>query len=84
MATTQWKKFALEKVPIKELPWEDQRPFIEIVDQILNITGSSDYATHLDKQEKVKMLEDKIDKLIYELYSLTPEEVKIIENQCVG
>ena len=30
----------------------------------------------------VKALENKIDKMVYELYELTPEEIKIAEDIC--
>ncbi|MBI2140152.1 hypothetical protein HYU14_04455 [Candidatus Woesearchaeota archaeon] len=32
-----------------------------------------------DKQAKVKKLEKEIDILVYKLYELTPEEIKIVE-----
>jgi len=50
-----------------------------LVDQILTITKDEDYLNNLDKQKKVKRLEKEIDRLVYELYELTPEEVKIVE-----
>ncbi|MBE3128761.1 MAG: Eco57I restriction-modification methylase domain-containing protein, partial [Actinobacteria bacterium] len=80
MDTIQWKKFALEKVPVIELNSKDQKPFIDLIDQILAVTKSDDYLTNPEKQTKVKELEKQIDQLIYELYSLTDEEIKIIEN----
>jgi hypothetical protein len=80
MATIQWKKFALEKVPVMELKSKDQKPFIDLIDQILAITKSDDYLTNPEKQTKVKELEKQIDQLIYKLYGLTDEEIEIIEN----
>lgn len=80
MATTQWKKFALEKVPIKELSDKEQKPFGEIVDRILAITKSDDYSINSEKQAKVKEYEQRIDKMVYKLYDLKPAEIKILEN----
>jgi len=80
MDTIQWKKFALEKVPVMELNNKDQKPFIDLIDQILTITKSDDYLTNPEKQTKVKGFEKQIDQLIYKLYSLTDDEMKIVEN----
>jgi hypothetical protein len=80
MDTIQWKKFALEKVPVIELNSKNQKPFIDLIDQILAITKSDDYLTNPEKQTKVKELENQIDQLIYELYGLTEDEIEIVEN----
>ncbi len=69
----------LAETPIKDIPEKEQRPFIEIVDKILDITKDEDYLKNLDKQAKVKAYEKQIDKLVYELYELTPEEIEIVE-----
>jgi adenine-specific DNA-methyltransferase len=58
-------------------PIADQ--IIQKVDQILTLTQSKDYDTNQAKQEHVKRLEHEIDKLVYKLYGLTEEEIKIIE-----
>ena len=52
---------------------------IQKVDQILTLTQSKDYDTNQAKQEHVKRLEHEIDKIVYKLYGLTEEEIKIIE-----
>jgi len=80
MDTIQWKKFALEKVPVIELNSKNQKPFIDLIDQILAITKSDDYLTNPEKQTKVKELEKQIDHLVYKLYDLTNYEIKIVEN----
>ncbi|MFN9652212.1 MAG: TaqI-like C-terminal specificity domain-containing protein, partial [Chitinophagales bacterium] len=51
-----------------------QSKFIKVVDQILSLKKSNPEA---DTSE----LEAEIDKLVYELYGLSEEEVKIIENK---
>ena len=80
MDTIQWKKFALEKVPVIELNSKNQKPFVDLVDQILVITKSDDYLTNPEKQTKVKELEKQIDQLVYKLYGLTDDEIEIVEN----
>ena len=57
-----------------------RNPFIKIVDKILAITGSGDYLENPAKQAKVKEYEKQIDQMVYQLYDLTPEEIKIVEN----
>lgn len=79
MATIQWKKFALEKVPIIKLNKIQQEPFIDIVDKILEITKSENYLTSIEKQDAVREYEKQIDQMVYALYDLTPEEIKIVE-----
>lgn len=65
---------------IKPLNQEEQKPFIEIVDKILNITGDDGYLLNAEKQERVKEYEKQIDQMVYKLYDLTPEEKNIVEN----
>lgn len=69
----------LSEVLIKEISPEQQKPFISLVDQILSITKGDDYLDNPDKKAKVKRLEKEIDQLVYKLYELTPEEIKIVE-----
>lgn len=53
-----------------------------LVDKILSITKDGDYLENPRKQSEVKEYEKQIDQMIYKLYNLTPEEIKIIENTC--
>ncbi|CAD7767173.1 MAG: hypothetical protein DNFNHJIP_00580 [Candidatus Argoarchaeum ethanivorans] len=48
-----------------------------------NIHGNPSAPDYLDKPQKqsqVKPLEKQIDQLVYKLYDLTPEEIKIVED----
>lgn len=69
----------LKKLPIKKISSSKQKPFINLVNKIISITRDDDYLDNADKQAKVKKLEEQIDKLVYELYELTPEEIEIVE-----
>jgi len=69
----------IKSLPIKKISFEKQKPFIEIVDKILAITKSNDYLENPAKREGVKKYENQIDQMVYKLYDLTPEEIKIIE-----
>ncbi|NOR47330.1 MAG: hypothetical protein GQ533_04710, partial [Methanosarcinaceae archaeon] len=69
----------IKKIPFIDLNDSQQTVFITLVDQILAITIDANYLDNLEKQAKVKNLENQIDQLVYKLYDLTPEEIKIVE-----
>ena len=52
-----------------------QSSFIKQVDQVLEITSSNDYDPQKPPIEQIK-LEERINRLVYELYKLTDEEIK--------
>ncbi len=62
-----------------ELSRADQLPLITLVNRILAITKAEDYLKNPQKQAKVKSFEAEIDQLVYQLYDLTQEEIKIVE-----
>ena len=68
----QYNKHALEKLPVASIPASQQQSFITLVDQILD-------AKHIDPNAEISSLEDEIDKLVYELYNLTEDEIAIVE-----
>ena len=57
-----------------------EKQFIDFVDEILSITNSPDYIDSSEKQARIKTLEKEIDQLVYKLYALTPEDIAIVEN----
>jgi predicted GIY-YIG superfamily endonuclease len=82
----QGTNFQIDKEPILALPLmdpeqEDQNKIADIVTKILAITKDDDYLQNPTKQAKVREYEKQIDQLIYKLYGLTDEEIKIVE-QC--
>ncbi|MDY6895385.1 MAG: TaqI-like C-terminal specificity domain-containing protein, partial [Thermotogota bacterium] len=52
-----------------------------IVDKILFITKDYDYLQNQQKQARAKELEREIDQLVYKLYELTEEEIRIVEGE---
>jgi type II restriction/modification system DNA methylase subunit YeeA len=75
--------YFMEQLPLPPITKENQPiadQIIQKVDQILSLTQSEDYDTNQEKQQHVKKLEHEIDQLVYQLYNLTEEEIKIIEN----
>jgi adenine-specific DNA-methyltransferase len=71
-ALAEIKKENVAKLPIKVITDQQQKPFIKLVDQILKIKQS-------DPNADTSQLEREIDLLVYELYGLTEEEIKIVE-----
>ena len=59
---------------------EEQEPFIELVDKILSIT-KDEYLENPKKQAQVKEYDRQIDRMVYELYGLTEEEIRIVEGK---
>ena len=72
MGLTQWKKFAVERIPIPKISAEEQEPFIGLVDEILA-------AKSADATANTEPLEWQLDRLVYDLYGLTEEEDTAIE-----
>jgi hypothetical protein len=70
----------LEKLPLKNINKQYQDPFIEVVNKILAITKSDDYLTNHNKQTILKEYENQIDQMVYQIYGLTDDEIKIVEN----
>ena len=73
----QGHQFQVDKEPLLEIPIikpEEEQPFITLVDQILT-------AKQKDPNADTSALESQIDKMVYELYDLTPEEIAIVEEE---
>ena len=62
----------LSEIPIKVISPKEQKPFIALVDKILA-------AKKRDAEADTGTLEREIDTLVYALYSLTPDEIALIE-----
>lgn len=73
------KHETISSIPIKKMSKKAQEPFIEVVDRILAIANSNDYLSNSEKQAKVRDYERQIDQMVYKLYGLTAEEVKVVE-----
>ena len=69
------------RLPFKQISGGQRDNFSKIVDKILLFTKNDDYLENLAKQAKVREYENQIDQLVYKLYGLTPEEIRIVENQ---
>ncbi len=73
----QYNKHALEYLPIPKINSKNQKiadEFVNSVDEILK-------AKEQDKNANTQELENKINSLVYKLYNLTEDEIKIIEGK---
>ena len=68
----RWKKVYVETIPIPKITAAEQRPFMRLVDSIL---AAKDAVPSAD----TSALEAKIDRLCYNLYGLTDEEIAVVE-----
>jgi len=59
-----------EAMPVPAIPQAQQRPFVELVDKIL---------AKKERGQDTTTEEAKIDQMVYKLYGLTKEEIRIVE-----
>ena len=62
----------IKNIPIKKIEEKDQQPFVALVDQILKLKKAG---------KDTQALENEIDALVYRLYDLTDEEIRIVEGK---
>lgn len=71
--------------PIKVIAEPKQQPFIEQVDKMLSLNkrlyeiGDKKTDERVKLEEDIKKTDNEIDQLVYNLYGLTPDEIKIVE-----
>ena len=72
MGTNRWLKYKVEQLPIKIISENDQQPFILLVNKILEARQQGHETTGYEQE---------IDEMVYKLYELTEEEIKIVEGK---
>ncbi len=72
--TLELYKTPLSEIPIKKINNSEQKPYIELVDKIIK-------AKKDNPNSDISVTEKQIDQLVYKLYGLTEEEIKIVEAQ---
>ena len=75
--TLELYKRPLSEIPIKKITRKEQLPFIKLADEIIDIKN------HDTKGDTIR-LEREIDHLVNQLYSLTEEEIAIVEESVGG
>jgi len=74
-----------KKIPIKNISSNNQLPFINLSDKMLSLNkklqeiGDKNTLEKQKIQEEIKKTDYEIDELVYQLYGITEEEKKIIE-----
>ena len=74
MGTSRWIKNYVKTFAIPQVPTINQRPLIRLVDDILE-------AKDADPNTDTSTLEVEIDRMVYQLYGLTEEEVAVVEGR---
>ena len=68
MGVTRWFRRFVSRIPIPRIPSDEQLPFVRLVDDILA-------AQDADPEADVTAQENEIDRLVYQLYGLTEDEI---------
>jgi len=63
----------LEQLPVSDIPATESSIISDLVDRILA-------AKRRDSESETTVLEQEIDRLVYKLYDITLEEIKIVED----
>jgi len=83
-ATYSLKKIYLEQLPLVDMNEETQMTLSQNVDEILSLTKELDSSnTPTERkllQKQIDLTNQKINELVYELYDLTEDEIRIIED----
>ena len=74
-----FSKKEIKKIPLKKTNVESIGAIVDTANRIIAITKSDNYLKDFSKQAKVKEHEHQIDQMVYKLYDLTSEEIKIVE-----
>ncbi|WP_120860637.1 class I SAM-dependent DNA methyltransferase [Helicobacter pylori] len=72
----RYKKAFIERLPIPKITHKNQ----ELADKIIALVDKILQSKEKDPKANTQGLEKEIDALVYQLYNLTDEEIKIIEN----
>lgn len=72
MGLMQWQGVTVQRIPIPRISLELQRPFVGLVNQILE-------AKAVNPRADTSALEAEVDRLVFALYGLTEEEVVVAE-----
>lgn len=73
----RWIRQYIEKLPIPKINSKNEK----LADELINLVDEILKAKEQDKNANTQELENKINSLVYKLYNLTEEEIKIIENK---
>ncbi|MDD5129821.1 MAG: N-6 DNA methylase [Candidatus Omnitrophica bacterium] len=73
--------YELENLPFPKQLLKEKNDYLgKLVTEILNITREESYLANASMQAKVKEYDRLIDQIVYKLYGLTLDEIKLVEN----
>ncbi|EKG4596771.1 class I SAM-dependent DNA methyltransferase, partial [Campylobacter coli] len=73
----EMSKIFVEKLPIPKINSKNQK----LADELINLVDEILKAKEQNKNANTQELENKINSIVYKLYNLTEEEIKIIEGK---
>lgn len=73
----RWIRQYIEKLPIPKINSKNEK----LADELINLVDEILKAKEQDKNANTQELENKINSLVYKLYNLTEDEIKIIEGK---
>jgi len=71
----------ISQIPVPRISKSQSVVLSNLVDKILSLTQSKNYLENPQQQARVKEYESQIDQIVYKLYGLTDEEIKIVEER---
>jgi hypothetical protein len=71
----------LLKFRIPKLSNKHKNDLASLIDAIIVIIKDETSMSNMEKQDKIKTIKTEIDQLVYKLYGLTQEEIKIVEGE---
>ena len=74
MGEVRWIVFIVERLLVPQIPSEEQQRFTRVVDRVLAAKAA-------DPPVDTTELEAEIDRMVYDLYGLTPEEIQAVETR---
>lgn len=77
--TMHFDSYYVGKIPILKIDKEKQKDLVDIVNKIMKVTKSKESLSNPDILLQVKEYSKQIDQIVYKLYDLTPEEIKVVE-----
>ncbi len=72
--------YEIENLPIANFSSNSQKELVNIVNKILKITEANDYKNDRGKQDQVNVFEKQIDRIVYEQYGISSEEIALVES----
>jgi hypothetical protein len=73
-------KDMINNLPVPPISSAAEGRIVHLVEKIIQFTASENYHQNSGKQTRVEEYKKQIDRMVYKLYSLTAEEIRIIEN----